>query len=297
MNEQRPFDGLEERLQRAARDFTYPPAPDLAATVGARLRAEAGRRTFGRNRRRVAGLALAAALLCFGLLAVPQVRAAVGEIVIRIGAIRIFVPAPTATPAATPLPPTATLGRAQALITATPAPRPTSTPRPSPTIDEAQLGPLASLGRLAGETTLEAAKSKLQFPPRLPTYPADLGPPDKLFVQNLGPEANTAIAVWTVPGRPDQVRLSLWQIRGDEFAKKNEFTQFTISETSVHGRRAVWVRGSHMLQLKQPGSNNEYELGRLVTGNVLIWVEGEITYRLETTLPLEEAVKVAESLR
>jgi hypothetical protein len=35
----------------------------------------------------------------------------------------------------------------------------------------------------------------------------------------------------------------------------------------------------------------------LIEGHVLIWTEGEITYRLETDMPLEEAVRVAESLR
>jgi hypothetical protein len=35
----------------------------------------------------------------------------------------------------------------------------------------------------------------------------------------------------------------------------------------------------------------------LINGHVLIWEEGNITYRLETALPLEEAIKIAESLQ
>jgi len=34
----------------------------------------------------------------------------------------------------------------------------------------------------------------------------------------------------------------------------------------------------------------------LVEGNVLLWTEGEITYRLETDQRMEEAVRIAESL-
>jgi hypothetical protein len=34
-----------------------------------------------------------------------------------------------------------------------------------------------------------------------------------------------------------------------------------------------------------------------VTGDVLAWEEGRITFRLETTLPLDEARRIAESLR
>jgi hypothetical protein len=35
---------------------------------------------------------------------------------------------------------------------------------------------------------------------------------------------------------------------------------------------------------------------RLVEGNVLIWFENGLTYRLESDLSLEETVRVAESL-
>ncbi len=35
----------------------------------------------------------------------------------------------------------------------------------------------------------------------------------------------------------------------------------------------------------------------LVEGHVLVWVEDEITYRLETDLNLEEAIRIAELLR
>jgi hypothetical protein len=35
---------------------------------------------------------------------------------------------------------------------------------------------------------------------------------------------------------------------------------------------------------------------RLIDGHVLIWTDGVTTYRLETALDLEEAVRVAESL-
>jgi hypothetical protein len=35
---------------------------------------------------------------------------------------------------------------------------------------------------------------------------------------------------------------------------------------------------------------------RLINGHVLIWAGLDVTYRLETDLSLEEAVKIAESL-
>jgi hypothetical protein len=39
------------------------------------------------------------------------------------------------------------------------------------------------------------------------------------------------------------------------------------------------------------------DLRRLIDGRVLIWEQGSITYRLETDLEMDEAVKIAESLK
>jgi hypothetical protein len=39
------------------------------------------------------------------------------------------------------------------------------------------------------------------------------------------------------------------------------------------------------------------DMRRLVEGNVLVWEQDGLTYRLETKLSLSEAVKIAESLK
>jgi hypothetical protein len=41
----------------------------------------------------------------------------------------------------------------------------------------------------------------------------------------------------------------------------------------------------------------ELKLRYLVQGHVLIWAEGGLTYRLESGLLLEEALRIAESLQ
>ena len=43
--------------------------------------------------------------------------------------------------------------------------------------------------------------------------------------------------------------------------------------------------------------NHNYVERRLVEGHVLIWTENNVTYRLETGLPVEQAIKIAESLK
>jgi hypothetical protein len=67
----------------------------------------------------------------------------------------------------------------------------------------------------------------------------------------------------------------------------------TIQETFVNGQRAVWAVGPYPLRLY----NGDLDFTRLIDGHVLIWVEGKLTYRLESGLSLEEAVKIAESLQ
>jgi len=66
-----------------------------------------------------------------------------------------------------------------------------------------------------------------------------------------------------------------------------------IEETNVNGQRAIWATGPYPLRLY----NGDLDFRRLIDGQVLIWAEGDITYRLETGLSLEEALKIAESLQ
>jgi hypothetical protein len=66
-----------------------------------------------------------------------------------------------------------------------------------------------------------------------------------------------------------------------------------IEETEINGQSAIWATGPYPLVL----SNGEIELTRLINGQVLLWVDDEVTYRLETDFSLEEAVKIAESLQ
>src|SRR5262245_28752258 len=207
-------------------------------------------------------LAWAAILILVGLcalLAVPQVRAAVLEF-IRIGAVRNFVHEPTATPGPTPTQPTPT--------------------------------PLKSILDLSGETTFGKAQSQVKFPIRLPGYPPDLGVPDHVFLQNLG--GAVVVLVWMGPQHPDKVRMSLHQLEQGSFAMKGE--PRVIETTTIRGHQALWTTGPYVLQFIVNGTP-QYDMRRLVVGHVLIWEESSITYRLETDLTLDEALKIAESLR
>jgi len=145
------------------------------------------------------------------------------------------------------------------------------------------------LENIAGKTTLEDAQRKVNFPILLPTHPAELGNPDVVFVQNL--DGEMVILVWLEPEQPKNILMSLHMIpKGSWAVGKVEPT--VIQETQVSGHRAIWAVGPYPLVL----SNGDTQFMRMIEGRVLIWADGDVTYRLESDLSLEEALKIAESL-
>jgi hypothetical protein len=207
------------------------------------------RRARPARRPRLAWAVAIVLVIAAGLLTVPAVRAAVVEIV-KFGAVRIFLGGPTPTP----LPPTGHL----------------------------------SLSELPGETTLEAARASAEIPIRLPSYPSDLGPPDRVYL--LNGFGGIVILVWEDPNYPDLARLALFEIPPGPIV--NKLFPERIESASVAGRPAIWTTGDHFVELIM---ESRQELV-LVRGNVLIWSLEGVTYRLETTLSLEEALRIAESL-
>jgi len=146
-----------------------------------------------------------------------------------------------------------------------------------------------TISGLAGETTLADAQAGLPFSIRLPGYPADLGTPERVFLQEDG---EMVILVWTDPDDPEKVLLSLHEIAAGNIIV-SKFQPVVIQETQVNGQYAVWAVGPYMVQLE----SGSYAFRRTVEGNTLIWEEDGITYRLETDLTLEESIRIAESLR
>ncbi len=266
---------FENQLSSIAKRLDYPRTPDIAGFVMTRLRTSTDSRFISRPLGPAWGKRLAWSLtiiliLFSSLMLIPPARAAIIEF-IQIGIVRIF-PRPTEPPIDT-------------IHTATPdiLTRATSTPSlPSATL-------IPSLSRIAGKTTLAAAQEKVDYPLLLPTYPVDLGPPDYVFAQDA--EGTMTILVWLDPRQPNQVLMSLHFVpQGSWGIEKAE--PRVIEETNVNGQRAIWAVGPYPLKLR----NGDLDFTRLIEGNVLIWADGDITYRLETAQTLEEAIKIAESL-
>lgn len=285
---QPPLEHLETRLRQVADAFPYPTTPAVARAVRWRLEHASARPV--RFRRYLAWGVVLALVILAGLMTVPQVRAAVFEI-LRIGAVRIVPVAPT--PMVTPAAPTIALANPAPIATPLSAIPPRSdgaqavqaTPSPSPT-------PLSSVLDLAGETTLAEARAKTSFPIRLPTYPADLGTPDHVFRQDLG--GPMVVLVWMDGIQPNRVRMSLHELGPGTFAEKMQPP--VIEATTINGQPAVWTEGPYLLQFLR-GGQVDYEAQRLVEGHTLVWTQGEVTYRLESDLALTEAARIAASLK
>ena len=272
MNERsRPVDELqqelfEKQLLSLSKGLEYPRTPEIAGTVMTRLRGATRPRFI--SRRLVWSLTIIL-ILFSSLMLIPPARAAILEF-IQIGVVRIFRAEPT------PLaPPNQEIPPATVPMTATPAP--TSQP----------LIPL--LEELAGEMTLEEAQKAVDYPILLPSYPPDLGKPDRVFVQDA--EGKMTILVWIDPQQPTRVLMSLHLIPPGSWAI-DKFDPALVQETRVNGQRAIWAVGPYPLRLR----NDDFQYTRMIDGHVLIWKEGSLTCRLETDLALEEAIKIAESL-
>jgi hypothetical protein len=249
---------VEAQLREMAVEFRYPPIPEISSKVLPRLKPAAPEKPF--YQRKLTWALFALVIIVGGLLAVPPVRAQILEF-LQVGVVQIFLGEPVEDPAPTQVP-DGSLPR-EALI--------------------------PSLQVIAGEIDLQAAQEQLPFSIHLPSYPADLGEPDLVFLQDMaGP---FLVLVWMDPRQPEQVRLSLHLIGPGSYALGKSMPR-TVGMTQVNEQPAVWAEGPYILTMANGGVENY----RLIDGHVLIWEEGGLTYRLETDLSMEEAIRIAESL-
>jgi hypothetical protein len=249
---------LEQRLAGLRDEIAWPPTPDLAAAVAARVAAEprsAPGRAWGRGvaapdrpRRRLrpqavlAVLVIAATLLAT-LAAAPGVRARIGDW-LGIGAVRIE--------------------RVQRLP---------------------DLGPAAGLG-LGTRTTLAAARRDVRVP--VPTVGA-LGGPDAVYVDRR--TGGATLVYRPRPGLPAAspgIGALLTVLPGGDpsVVKKLLGSTTTIESVDVDGGFGVLISGAaHVV-----GPPNR------LAGNTVLWVRGATTYRLESALGRDAALRLARSV-
>jgi hypothetical protein len=248
-----PDDPMEHLLRRAAKEFAYPATPDLARRVQGRLANPHGQQWMGGLRWAAVALAIVLAIL----LVAPAGRAALYR-VLQVGNVLIFIdPTPAPTASATPQQPT-----------------------PGPT-------DVVEVGKLGGEITLAEAAEQVDFPLLLPQVPEGIGPPDRVFLQEIG--GDTVVLVWLGEDNVT-VELALFLLGPGSIVHKME--PRVLRTTTVRGRPAIWATGPYVVVLK----GQQVDVRRLTGGNVLIWEEDGVTFRLETQGSMDEAKRMAESL-
>jgi hypothetical protein len=156
-------------------------------------------------------------------------------------------------------------------------------------------GPPIGPGALGRPVSVEEARAGVEFPLRLPAGQA----PDEAYVFGTG-SGNAALLAWTageaygprLPGTP--WGLILVEVRGERDLLVKDVNRIEdTSVVAVDGRRAFWIDATHELIVLTDAGAVMFR----VDGNVLIWTEGDVTLRMETSLPLTEAVALAESVR
>jgi hypothetical protein len=148
------------------------------------------------------------------------------------------------------------------------------------------VGPGRDLG-LGARTTLAAARRTARV--RVPTIAA-LGTPDAVYVDRAGGGASLVYRAGPgLPAATSGVGALLTVLPGGDIAlvKKYLGAGTNVEGVDVDGAIGVFISGDpHVVT---PPNR--------LAGNTLLWVRGETTYRLETALGRDAALRLARSVR
>lgn len=246
-----------------------PDGPDLATRVRARIVAEPPRA----RQRRWSPFAPARRALLLATVALVVLAAVAGAVAFGVPGIRLIFGDPGGTP-----PP----------VVATPAASPTGSAEPA--------GSSLELGELVDVAT---AAQRAGFPVSLPGDPA-LGAPDAVWLSHRDEVA----LIWAPtddlpPTTESDIGLLIMQFKGS--VSPEPIGKIISSGTTVEPVRIAdggyWIAGDPHIYFYISPEGQHVDEGRRWVGDALIWQDGEMTYRIETSLGKDAAIRIAESLR
>jgi len=267
---------LERELRDLAPHLEFAPTPDIATAVGARLRARpepVRRRTpdwlAWPRRLTLAPIALAMVLVtALVLLLSPGARTAVADVLRGVPGIRVFVEERV---------------------------RPDGAPTPS-------VAPNAS-GLLVPGRRVSVAEA-LARPGHALRIPSELGRPDAAYLDE-SVRGGMISSVWYADARLPQTAqpgvgavLTQFFPRNTYFLKELGGTGAEFEMVSVKGSDGAWVEGGHPVEIRAINQAGEdVVVASRLAANTLMWTDGRLTLRLETALPLADAMRIAESVK
>ena len=163
------------------------------------------------------------------------------------------------------------------------------------------LGARMALGEALDPADRAGLDERAGFEVRLPDDPS-VGAPDAAWIDdNKGGQVTLLWATDAeLPATAQRdVGLLLGQFRGrldSGFFNKVIGGGTVVEPVRVAGNRGYWLSGEPHLFFWE-GPDGFVDDGRRWVGDVLVWSDGPITYRLETALDHDEAIRIAESVR
>jgi len=249
---------LETALADLAGSLLFPPTPQLAVAVATAIRSEPARRSWSFGRPLRSGLALGLA----AALVVAGLAAAIG---FALGGLRITFGGPSP-----------------------------GTSIPEDVVIERALGDPVGLDELAG---------RLSFAPVAPAL-SELGAPDHAYVAEPPTGGSLALIWGDRPGfaaDPESgIGVVLTEFRADigpETFEKMLSSGVRVESVTVNGGPGYWIEGGeHFFFYRDADGQVVQDTLRLV-GTALVWEEGGLTLRIEGAASLQDALRIAESLR
>ncbi len=264
-----PPAALERALTALGRDTHFPPAPDLAASVRRRLREPAEQRRWWHlplaRQPLIAALLLTLALLAGLAALLPDVRTAIAHWFTIPGVRLVIVDDDVATPA----------------------------------ISGDPLGATLLLGE---RRTLAEAQARVPFRLRLPTSSA-FGVPDEVYLRPIAGGQLVTFLYHAQEGLPAAAETGVGALLM-QFENSNPIDalakgippHITLKWPMVGGGPGLWLEGSSYLMVDPGASLGFGDGGARHSANVLFWQENGVTFRLETALNQEDAIRLAESV-
>jgi len=147
-------------------------------------------------------------------------------------------------------------------------------------------------GAYGEQVSLAEAERRAPFELLLPEA---LGEPDLAYHYRDRAGAAVVTVVWGDRANARAV-LTIWPL--DSLLAHKIIGHGTYAESvQVRGTTGMWISGIEHAVFYLGLDNGEHRADAALAGNVLVWQEGDLAYRLEAGLTLERALELAAELR